>query len=118
LIEREFGARGYRMAQTVGGIIGGRIYLASHALGLGATGLTFYDDAVVEFFWASLCRPGSGIRSAHRRSASGQPGPSVPVQVGGQPRFSRSRRGTSVIPRTPDNGATSSIPRHLLRPAL
>ena len=50
LIEREFGARGYRMAQTVGGIIGGRIYLASHALGLGATGLTFYDDAVVEFF--------------------------------------------------------------------
>ena len=50
LIEREFGARGYRMAQTVAGIIGGRIYLASHALGLGATGLTFYDDSVVEFF--------------------------------------------------------------------
>ncbi len=50
LIEREFGARGYRMAQTVAGIIGGRIYLASHALGLGATGLTFYDDTVVEFF--------------------------------------------------------------------
>ena len=38
------------MAQTVAGIIGGRIYLASHALGLGATGLTFFDDAVVEFF--------------------------------------------------------------------
>ena len=50
LIEREFGTRGYRMAQTVAGIIGGRIYLASHALGLGATGLTFFDDAVVEFF--------------------------------------------------------------------
>ena len=50
LIEREFGPRGYRMAQTVAGIIGGRIYLASHALGLGATGLTFFDDAVVEFF--------------------------------------------------------------------
>ena len=50
LIEREFGTRGYRMAQTVAGIIGGRIYLASHALGLGATGLTFYDDSVVEFF--------------------------------------------------------------------
>ena len=50
LIEREFRARGYRMAQTVAGIIGGRIYLASHALGLGATGLTFYDDSVVQFF--------------------------------------------------------------------
>ena len=50
LIEQEFGTRGYRMAQTVAGIIGGRIYLASHALGLGATGLTFFDDAVVEFF--------------------------------------------------------------------
>ena len=50
LIERDFGPRGYRMAQTVAGIIGGRLYLASHALGLGATGLTFYDDAVVEFF--------------------------------------------------------------------
>ncbi len=50
LIEREFGTRGYRMAQTVAGIIGGRIYLATHALGLGATGLTFFDDAVVEFF--------------------------------------------------------------------
>ena len=50
LLEREFGPRGYRMAQTIAGIIGGRIYLASHATGLGATGLTFFDDAVAEFF--------------------------------------------------------------------
>ena len=50
LLEREFGPRGYRMAQTIAGIIGGRIYLASHAAGLGATGLTFFDDAVAEFF--------------------------------------------------------------------
>ena len=50
LIERQFGDRGYRMAQTVAGIIGGRIYLAAHALGLGATGLTFFDDAVAAFF--------------------------------------------------------------------
>ena len=50
LIEREFGPRGYRMAQTIAGIIGGRIYLASHASGLGATGLTFFDDAVADFF--------------------------------------------------------------------
>ena len=49
-IERVLGARGYRMAQTVAGIIGGRLYLGMHAVGLGATGLTFYDDSVAEFF--------------------------------------------------------------------
>ena len=49
-IERDLGPRGYRMAQTLAGIIGGRLYLGMHALGLGATGLTFFDDSVVEFF--------------------------------------------------------------------
>ena len=49
-IDRDLGARGYRMAQTVAGIIGGRLYLGMHSLGLGATGLTFYDDSVTEFF--------------------------------------------------------------------
>ena len=32
------------------GVLGGRLYLSAHSLGLGATGLTFYDDAVVDFF--------------------------------------------------------------------
>ncbi len=45
-----FGNRGYRVAQLEAGIIGGRMYLASHALGLGATGMTFFDDAVTAFF--------------------------------------------------------------------
>ena len=45
-----FGNRGYRVAQLEGGIIAGRIYLASYALGLSASGSTFYDDAVTEFF--------------------------------------------------------------------
>ena len=45
-----YGNRGYRVAQLEGGLIGGRVYLASYALGLGATGLTFFDDAVTEFF--------------------------------------------------------------------
>ena len=45
-----FGNRGYRLAQLEAGIIGGRMYLASHAMGLGATGMTFYDDAVTAFF--------------------------------------------------------------------
>ena len=45
-----FGNRGYRIAQLEAGIIGGRMYLASHAMGLGATGMTFYDEAVTAFF--------------------------------------------------------------------
>ena len=45
-----FGNRGYRLAQLEAGIIGGRMYLTSHAMGLGATGMTFYDDAVTAFF--------------------------------------------------------------------
>jgi nitroreductase len=44
------GDRGYRAAQLDGGISGGRAYLAAYALGLGATGLTFFDDAVAEYF--------------------------------------------------------------------
>jgi SagB-type dehydrogenase family enzyme len=48
--ERQFGPRGYRVAQTAAGILGGRLYLGMHSVGLGATGLTFYDDSVVEFF--------------------------------------------------------------------
>ena len=44
-----FGNRGYRVAQLEAGIIGGRMYLCSHAMGLGATGMTFYDEAVTAF---------------------------------------------------------------------
>jgi SagB-type dehydrogenase family enzyme len=44
------GDRGYRAAQQEGGIVGGRIYLAAYAHRFGATGLTFYDDDVTEFF--------------------------------------------------------------------
>jgi SagB-type dehydrogenase family enzyme len=44
------GERGYRVAQLEAGIIGGRLYLASYALGLDATGATFFDDDVVQFF--------------------------------------------------------------------
>ena len=45
-----YGNRGYRAAQLEAGIIGGKMYLASYALGRGATGLTFYDDDVTKFF--------------------------------------------------------------------
>ena len=49
-ILQRFGNRGYRLAQLEAAINGGRLYLASYALGLGATGLTFYDDNVADFF--------------------------------------------------------------------
>lgn len=45
-----FGERGYRVAQMAGGVAGGRLELAATAAGLGATGLTFFDDEVTRFF--------------------------------------------------------------------
>lgn len=45
-----YGNRGYRAAQVEAGIRGGRLYLAAYALRFGATGLTFYDDDVANFF--------------------------------------------------------------------
>jgi SagB-type dehydrogenase family enzyme len=45
-----FGNRGYRATQLEAGIVGGKMYLAAYAQKFGATGLTFYDDDVVNFF--------------------------------------------------------------------
>ena len=45
-----YGNRGYRMAQTEAAMRAGNIYLAAYALRLGASGLTFFDDDVTEFF--------------------------------------------------------------------
>lgn len=47
---RPYGNRGYRAAQLEGGIRGGRMYLSAYAQRFGATGLTFLDDEVTEFF--------------------------------------------------------------------
>ena len=44
------GPRGYRAAQLEAAIAGGRLYLAAYSRRLGATGLTFFDDDVIEFF--------------------------------------------------------------------
>jgi SagB-type dehydrogenase family enzyme len=46
----ELGNRGYRVAQLEAGIIAGKIYLSSYAHSIGASGTTFFDDAVTEFF--------------------------------------------------------------------
>lgn len=47
---RSLGNRGYRASQFEAGIIAGKIYLAAYALGIGASGSTFFDDAVTEVF--------------------------------------------------------------------
>ena len=45
-----WGNRGYRAAKLEASIMGGKLYLAAYAQGLGASGLTFFDDDVTEFF--------------------------------------------------------------------
>ena len=49
-ILNELGNRGYRAAQLEASIMGGKCYLAAYSQKIGATGLTFYDDEVTEFF--------------------------------------------------------------------
>jgi SagB-type dehydrogenase family enzyme len=50
LILERYGNRGYRAVQLEAGAIGGKMYLAAYAQRLGATGLTFFDDDVINFF--------------------------------------------------------------------
>lgn len=45
-----FGNRGYRAAQLEASIMAGKLYLAAYAQHLGASGLTFFDDDVIDFF--------------------------------------------------------------------
>ncbi len=40
----------HRICIANAAVVGGRIYLAAYGHGLGATGLTFFDDLVTEFF--------------------------------------------------------------------
>ena len=49
-IFKRYGNRGYRAAQLEAGIVGGKLYLCANSLGLGASGLTFYDDDITSFF--------------------------------------------------------------------
>ena len=44
------GSRGYRAANLEAGIVEGRLHLFAYDRGLGATGLTFYDQEVPRFF--------------------------------------------------------------------
>jgi len=49
-IFQAYGNRGYRITQLEAGLLGGRMYLGAYAMGIGASGLTFYDDDVIHFF--------------------------------------------------------------------
>lgn len=49
VLER-YGNRGYRAAQLEAAVAAGRMYLAAYAQRFAATGLTFFDDAVTDFF--------------------------------------------------------------------
>ena len=48
-VTRDLGPRGYRAAQLDASTTAGRLYLAAYSLGLGASGLTFFDDEVTAF---------------------------------------------------------------------
>jgi SagB-type dehydrogenase family enzyme len=50
MVLERFGNRGYRAAQLEASITGGKLYLSAYAQGLGASGLTFFDDDVTKFF--------------------------------------------------------------------
>ncbi len=50
IVLRNMGNRGYRAAQFEAGVRAGKIYLSAYSLGVGASGSTFYDEAVTEFF--------------------------------------------------------------------
>ncbi|MGH2405187.1 MAG: SagB/ThcOx family dehydrogenase, partial [bacterium] len=70
LILQRLGNRGYRAAQLDAAITGGKLYLAAYTLRLGASGLTFYDDDVTEFF-----SPHAAGKSVMFLIALGKPAP-------------------------------------------
>jgi SagB-type dehydrogenase family enzyme len=70
-----FGDRGYRLTQIAGGIAGGRLELAATAMGLGTTGLTFFDDEVTRFFEpAAAGRQVMYLAAIGQRAARGKQG--------------------------------------------
>jgi SagB-type dehydrogenase family enzyme len=75
------GNRGYRVANLEAGIIGGRLYLAAYAQGFGATGLTFYDQEVINFFSPHASGKDAIFVTALGRSVRRAPRTSLPFQI-------------------------------------
>jgi len=83
-----FGNRGYRLANLEAGIAGGRAYLAAYTQGFGASGLTFYDGHVVEFF-----SPHAAGKDAIFVTALGRAAGSGRVTIGTTPTLPRRPSG-------------------------
>ena len=76
-----FGNRGYRAANLEAGLIGGRLYLAAYAQRFGATGLTFYDRDVVDFFAPHAAGKDALFVTAVGRSVKGVARSPAPMQI-------------------------------------
>jgi SagB-type dehydrogenase family enzyme len=76
-----FGNRGYRAANLEAGLIGGRLYLAAYAQRFGATGLTFYDRDVVDFFAPHAAGKDALFVTAVGRSVKGVTRSPAPMQI-------------------------------------
>lgn len=76
------GNRGYRASQFEAGIIAGKIYLAAYAQGIGASGSTFFDDAVTEFFSPHAANKSTMIVMGIGKAAyKARPGRILPVRL-------------------------------------
>ena len=76
---QRFGNRGYRAVQCEAGTVGGKMYLCAGALGLGASGLTFYDDEVTTFFAPHATGKSAIFVVALGTDGAGEPGTTVQV---------------------------------------
>jgi SagB-type dehydrogenase family enzyme len=76
------GNRGYRLANLEAGLMGGRLYLCAYAQRFGATGLTFYDKDVVDFFSPHALGKDAIFVTALGRSVKGPARSPTPVQIG------------------------------------
>jgi len=81
VLER-WGNRGYRLVNLEAGLIGGRLYLGAYGQRFGASGLTFYDRDVVEFFSPHAAGKDAVFVTALGRSARapGTPGDLIRVK--------------------------------------
>lgn len=68
------GSRAYRAALLEAGIVSGRWQLAAHALGFGATGLTFWDSEARRVFGRDALLVTAVGAPAYRSRAGGPPG--------------------------------------------
>ena len=81
LLLEAYGNRGYRIANLEAGLIGGRLYLAAYAQRFGATGLTFYDRDVVNFFSPRAAGKDALFVTALGRSVKGPTQSPAPLQI-------------------------------------